>query len=253
VFKRISIIFSTIIIAFTLYFFYLILSFSVSFISITSGQAYGRFDEHAKNLEVKSKIILSELNHFKFIRNYNDNTKIVFENQNSITKLLNVTPYVLGYKDDFKILFCTEYSFNSKNKLVSFASIGFKNSIPFEIYRKDSLRINRADCNSALLEAQSINGSNRSRNYDAFIWISKNLIQNIKVDIAKTNFDENSKSAQSFEEFILNNWKVENLDKSLINSFLVDALNADLKIRFSDRELDRVLDTTKLQLDSSPE
>ena len=246
--KRIFLLCSTFLIAWVSYIFYLIISLCVAFISITSGQAYGKFDYHAQNLESKTRQILSQLDHFGFVNGYNENVRLVFANQRSITNLLSVTPYLLGYKEDFKILFCTDHVFESSKKSVALASIVFRNAIPKGMVDRDLIQKNTTDCNSVLLEMYARNGGDDSKNYDAFIWISSNFLKDITEVLMRNNLDNGSSLPMSFEFFILKYWKVEFFNSSLIHSSMLAISNGDFKIKFFDQGLDSQFDSSNLKL-----
>jgi len=252
VLKRIFLLCSSFVLAWALYSFYLIISLVVSLISIISGQTYANFDYHATNLQLKSERILNQFGQFDFIQSYDENTRIVFSNQSLFTSLLSVSPYTLGYKSEFNILFCTEQVFPSTRNSVALASISFKNAIPHGKIENKTLQKLTLDCKSTLLEMYEGNGKNNSISYDAFIWISSNFIYDINNVLKRNSLEVNPKEPASFEEFILKNWKVEIFKSNLVHSFLVAASNGDFKIKFFDKELDGNLRSPKIKLEVLP-
>jgi len=245
---RIFLFCSSLVIAWFLYIFYLILALCVSFISITSGQAYGNFDYHAKNLELKSGRILNQIEHFGFVSEHSNIAKIVLSNQSSFTDLLSIAPYLLGYQQEFKILFCTDHVFESGRESIELASIVFRNMIPQAITNPNLPKKNTKECNPALLEIYARNGDGDSINYDAFIWISNDLIKDINDVLIMNHLDDNSSLPKSFESFILKNWKVEYINSSLFYSILMAVSNGSFKIKFFDNDLDNQLVSSKLKL-----
>jgi hypothetical protein len=248
VLKRIFLLCSSFILAWALYSFYLIISLLVSLISIISGQTYANFDYHATNLQLKSERILNQVGQFDFFRRYDENTRIIFNNQSLFTNLLSVAPYTLGYKSSFNILFCTEHVFSNTKNSVALASISFKNAIPQGISGNKTLQKLTLDCKSTLLEMYEGNGKNNSISYDAFIWISSYYIDDIHNVLTRNRLEVDAKEPASFEEFILKNWKVELFKSNLIHSFLVAATSGDFKIMFFDEELDSALRAPELKL-----
>ncbi len=246
--KRIFLLCSTFFLAWAFYSFYLIISLFVSLISIISGQSYAHFDHHAANLQVKSERILNQVGQFDFVQRYNENTRIIFKNQRLFSNLFRVAPYALGYKSQFNILFCTEYVFPNTKNSVALASITFKNAIPRGIIGNKSLQKTSLDCKSALLEMYEGNSKNNPISYDAFIWISSDYIYEVNNVLTRNRLVNYSNELASFEEFILNNWKVELFKSNLIHSFLVAVSNGDFKIIFFDEELDTILRAPELKL-----
>jgi len=224
----------------------------VSFISIISGQAHANFDYHATNLQLKSEKILNQVGKFDFVQRYDENSRIIFNNQSLFTNLLSVAPYTLGYESEFNILFCTEHVFPNTKNSVSLASISFKDAIPHGMNQNKTLHKITLDCKSTLSEMYESNVKNNSTIYDALIWISSGYIDSVTNILTKNRLDIDANEPASFEEFILKNWKVEFFQSNLVNSFLVAAVSGDFKIVFLNEDVDSILSAPELKLDIAP-
>jgi len=247
---------SIILLAFFAFVFYLIISIFVALITLTSiDQSATEFDRSAQLLSHKSGQILDGMSYLDFLFTNQKIVNDVLQNRQEITRMINVAPYILGFKNISNVVLCSDN--NENNELESVAYLSFKNAIPTDkLVDNNSAQYLTGSCDNLfkrIVETSqnySIDQYSLFQDYDVLIWISPEILSNF---INISNFDHTDKSSNRssnrFTQIILNGWQAENFSSEYARIATSIFKTKGVKFKFADQYLSNLLSNSPLSLD----
>jgi hypothetical protein len=247
---------SIILLAFFAFVFYLIISIFVALITLTSiDQSATEFDRSAQLLSHKSGQILDGMSYLDFLFTNQKIVNDVLQNRREITRMINVAPYILGFKNISNVVLCSDN--NEYNQSESVAYLSFKNAIPTDkLVDNNSAQYLTGSCEDffkRIVETSqnySIDRYSLFQDYDVLVWISPEILSDF---ISISNFNNTDKSSNSssnlFTQIILNGWQVENFSIEYVSMTTSIFKTKGVKFKFADQYLSSLLSNSHLSLD----
>jgi hypothetical protein len=234
----------------------LVISLFVALITLTSiDQSATEFDRSAKVLSLRSGQILDGLNHLNFLFSNQKIMNDILKNRQEITKIINIAPYLLGFKNNSNVVLCSDN--DEGNKSTSVAYLTFKHAIPTDNLAGKNVALHLTgkceDFFSGIVQSSQINSNNLYslfNDYDVLIWISPEVLRNfINISNFRNANKSSNRSSDLFTQIILNGWQTEKFSREHISLSIFAIKYNEVKFKFSDQYLTSLLLNSNLSLD----